>query len=103
MKTFLLASLLVAQTASGADGGVETSEPATVWRLTKPTLVPPGRYMDEHSYQVIDAELKRLQAMEAQKPQPVAVEGYLIGVTVVGVAALLGGIALGYVAAKELR
>lgn len=94
MKALLLAALLA------ADGGMPP-----VYRLTKPTLVPAGHYvLPPASWAAVDGEMKRLQNVEKNPPPgTVPVEGYLIGMAVVATVFLAGGVALGYVASKELK
>lgn len=95
MKALLLAALLA------ADGGT----PPPVYHLTKPTLVPAGHYvLPPASWAAVDGEMKRLQYVEKNPPPgTVPVEGYLIGMAVVATVFLAGGVALGYVASKELK
>ncbi len=95
MKTLILA-LLVGQLAGAPDAGVEKP---TFYRLTKQTLVPPGYYAPPAAFDALDAEMKRLQAIEKDPPMQtidIPVQGYLIGMAVTGVVFFAGGIALGY-------
>lgn len=94
MKALLLAAILA------ADGGTPP-----VYHLTKPTLVPAGAYvMPPESWAAMDGEMKRLQFVEKHPPEGnIPVEGYLVGMAVVAAAFLAGGIAIGYVASKELK